>query len=686
MNKITYLGTSYNDQLIRSVDGYIGDALASEKLAVDTIDAVVIDKSLQPMLLIADGFPAVADGNLAVAKKESSGIDTRSKYGDVVRYYRDDSLFGKFYLAEKIKRTGKYEYSMSCVSAIGLLLTDYHYGGLYNGETAAEVIADVIGGIVSYTLDSTLATVPVYGWLKKATRRDNLRDVLFAIGGQIRKDTVGELNIIPMTAGETYEITADEFYVGGSVTGGNPATGIKVTEHSFVKLSNDETVTLYDGEAAGETLVTPKGKTVSGVLVDFVDPMYDLTIENAEILESGANYAVISGSPAAVLNGKKYTHAQRIISRTQTTGGTPNVLTSSECTLVNLLNSELVADRLMAYYGYGKVIEGDIVVTNQRPGDSVTFTDPFGDAANGFITDMELTMSAILKAKTTIVTGYVPTASGNYYSGLSVFTEDGTYTATKDGKIRVVLISGGDGGEAGQAGENGEEGSTSGNGNPGAGGTPGAGGKPGKVFVATLEVKKGQTYSVKIGVGGAGAVFGGTPGKGTATTFGSYSSESGYIPDNGYVALISGETYATPGNEGVPGGPGQPASGTERPSVTFQGQTWYSGTAGSNASYGSISAGGGRGGGAAVGSSGENGTNATAYSSGYSGGDGGNGATPIAAPDATIPGAGGHGGHGGGGGGGGGGASSPPSWSDPGVGGSGGEAGDGAFGIALVYS
>lgn len=702
MNKITYLGTSYDDQLIRSVDGYIGDALASEKLAVDTIDAVVIDKSLEPRLLVADGYLAVANDRLAVAQTDSTGLDVRSRYGETVRYYRDDTLFGKFYLAEKIKRTGKYEYSMSCVSAVGLLLTENHYGGIYNGESAATVIADVVGGTISYTIDPTLAVVPIYGWLKKSTRRDNLRDVLFAIGGQIRKDTVGELNIVPMEAGETYEITADEFYIGGSVTGGNPATGIDVTEHSFMSLPTDAEETLYDGDSADEYITTPKKKRVIGVLVDFSEPMHDLSVENAEILESGANYAVISGSPNAVLKGKKYTHTQRVISRRNNTGGAPNVLVSSGCTIVSLLNAESVADRLLAYYGYGKTVEADIVVTNQRPGDSVVFTDPFGDAAAGFIADMDLTMSAILKARVNIVSGYVPSEAGNYYESLDVITTSGTYTVQKSckGKIRAVLIGAGDGGTAGQAGENGSAGSRTANGASGKGGLPGTAGLGGKIFVVTLSVRVGQTFPVRLGAAGVGAVFGGDPATaGGDTTFGDYSSANGFRSDTGYYGLIDGITYALSGEDGIGGGDGQAQDGTQ-PTVTYKGQTWTAGNRGAYASYENLvgevlaEAGGGAGGGAAVGVDGADGGDGTAYlqtngTTVANGGRGADGATPIAGENGATFGSGGSGGHGGGGGGGAGGAGAAvgdTSWFyDIGSGGNGSNGGNGAPGAVLIY-
>lgn len=697
-NKLVYAGREYTDKNIASeilvnANAFIGDSLSSASLPIDTFSASVFSRNIDANIASADGVLIGEGENIVFAQTEKRGLDTSAKYGEPVQYYHDGVLIGDFRL-ENVVRNSKYGYTLSCVSAIGLLLTENHYGGLYTGETAGTVIADVIGSAVDYTIDASLQSVPIYGWLKKATRRDNLRDVLFAIGGQIRKDTVGKINIVPMESKEPYKISADEFYVGGSVTRGNPATGVLVTEHSFVKLQSDETVVLYEGESAAEKIVTPKGKTVSGVLVDFQEPMHDLIIENATILESGANYAVISGSPAVILKGQKYTHTQRVISRLQSSNKTQNILTSSDCTLVNLMNSELVADRLMAYYGYGKIVEADLVVKNNRPGDSVTFTDPFGDESTGFISEMELTMSGIIKAKTTIVTGFIPAASGNYYSNLTEFTENGTYTAKKDGKIRVVVIGGGDGGECGKNGENGENGSSNASGSPGIGGEPGSGGNPGKIFVVTVPVKRGQTFPVTVGDGGTGAQFGGLPGVGFASTFGNYSSEDGYRSDAGHSALIGGNVYGVKGGSGIKGGDGQPVDVVtpgNQTEVSFQGQTWYSGTAGETVSSSGAGAAGGLGGGAAVGLHGQDGSQGeiTDISSGIlaNGGDGGSGATPIKAPNGVVRGSGGTGGHGGGGGGGGGAAAGgSENWvGNGGAGGSGGAGGDGAKGIVLVY-
>ena len=694
MDELKACGKIYTtaDESLVSTSAFVSDSLVSESLGVDTLTAVVKDYQLQVRLLAVDGMLAAADGGLLAAAENDTGLK-KYDYGEPVTYTRKGDLFGLFYL-ESITRVGPYDYKVQALSAVGLLLTDTYYGGVYAGISVADLVSDIIHGIFSYTIDPGLGAQPVFGWLKKSSRRDALRDVLFAMGGQIRKDSTGAVVIEPQKGLQPYALSADSVYQGGSVAGLSPATAIWLTEHTFVALPNDERITLFDGEAAAEALVTPSGRSVVGVQVDFSEPIHDLKSARVEILESGANYAVLGPSSSAVLTGQKYTHIERRLTRENPTNGSPNVIPSNACTLVNLMNAENVLTRLMAYYGAASEIGADIVLTREKPGDAVTFTDPFGDPAEGYISELDVTMSGIMKARAAIITGYVPTASGNFYSKAVTITESGTFIvpAEAKGKIRVVLIGGGDGGEAGAAGEKGGYASGSKGGAGGKGGSGGAAGSGGKINVFTLNAAPGQAFPVVIGVGGTGGTSSTVATPGAQTTFGAYTSADGYASDSGFSSLIGPEVYGTPGVNGVDGGAGS-GQDEEGPSVYFGVGTWHPGANAGNVSAYGETAQGGFGGGAAVGQNGENGAegsvgknpNGTVY---VDGGQGGKGATPVQGADATIPGAGGSGGHGGGGGGGAGAATegSAGSWpynsGEPGEGSSG---GNGANGIIVVY-
>lgn len=691
MNSLKYNGKVYTDanESLYSATVYVANSLVAESLGVDTITATVYDYQMQTRLLSVDGMLAATDGMLCSSHGIQYGID-HYKYGDQIQFYHNNNLIGKFYV-ESVTRVGKYAYEIIGVSAIGLLLNDNYYGGVYSGTSFSDLVSEIVNGIFRFSIDAEIEQTPMYGWVPYETRRDALRDCLFAIGAKVEKDENGDVVFAAQKEQDPYNVDVTKFYMGGSVDGLNPVSSVTISEHTFFELESDYEKTLFDGEAAADQIKTPLGKIVFGVLVTFSDPVHSITCENASILESGANYAVISQSPNAVLKGKLYTHTTRTLTRNQQTGAAPKTISSTECALVNALNSENVADRLMAYYGSAKEINVDMVLENQKTGDSISFVDPFGDETTGYISEMDILVSSILKATTKIVSGYVPTASGNYYQHVMVVTESKLITIPAEckGKIRAVLIGGGNGGYLGNPGETGT--SSWDNINPAtAGGEPGEAGEGGRVFVVTLAAQPGQQFAVSIGTGGIGATQSTAAQEGGATTFGSYSSADGFPSEDGYIDALNGVAYAVPGGQGVAGGHGQSSSG-EGTNVVWNGVTYVPGERGESDDHGSYDAYGGYGGGPAVGANGENGKNGRFSGTNYfaNGGDGGAGATPVKAPDGTIRGQGGYGGHGGGGGGEGGGThgqssseSSPGASGTPGQGGAG---GDGADGILLIY-
>jgi hypothetical protein len=596
-----------------------------------------------------------------------------------------------------LTRVGKTQYRITCVSPVGLLANSQHYGGIYYGIGFADLVGEIVGGVVPFSVAPELEKQPVYGWLPVATRRDNLHQALFAMGAAAQKDDDGDLYIIPLSDEVRTAIPDNRVYVNGTVDYPDAVTKVSVSEHTYVLNENDEVVTLFEGLASSERITAPSGLVVNGALVLFNEPMHNLVIDGGEIIESSVNYAVLAPSSECKLTGQKYSHTVRQVTRPETAEGgdseKENKITVTEATLVSIANSENVADRLMSYYSSAKKLSVDIVVDAERAGTAVEITDPFGDTTKGIITSMDINMSNTLKAHAEIISDYTPSGTGNYYTNLAVLSKDGTFVVPDEcqGKIRVVQIGGGDGGYCGNEGQKGGAGHSGDNGYGGEGGNPGAGGKGGRILITTIDAAPGDTFRFTIGKGGAGAEFGGTPTEGGSTTFGNLTSENGQRSNAGYTDLMDYIVYGSPGKIGVKGGDGQGSSSYNKTTLTYDGQIWFSGEHGQTLSSEYAYGIGGGGGGPAVGANGSNGLDGTiSYISNYGvisggGGNGGLGATPIAAKNAEIPGCGGHGGHGGGGGGGGGGTESG-SWTGAGgAGGAGGRGGNGADGIILVY-
>lgn len=580
------------------------------------------------------------------------------------------------------------------ISAVGLWVSMMHLGGVYNGTTAGELIADILDG-VTYTIDDDVAAIPMFGWLPVASARDNLQQVLFAIGASITKTSDGTPRFQFLKNLSTVSLPDERVFLGSSIDYRTPATQIEVTEHSYYKSTYGETVSLYDN--ADGTVVADE------TLITFSEPCYDLmwTDGNTQTQTSvadlgwtyGDNYCYVTG--VGILSGTKYTHSERTFSVSTGASGETNIKRIEGATLVSPVNSPNVAARVAAYYGKTDATSCEIVLTDNsiKTGTRVSFTDPYdGETETGIVETMDVTLSGNLKADASILKGYRPSNFGNTYKNCIVLPTDlppdlppayrnrFTFSVPKAStKIKIVLGEGGQGGYGGYSGTNGSSGQDFDDtpyDNAGVGGAAGAGGAAGRVFEVEVDTPPlAEDYWIVQAYFGyyqndseGGAAEGGEGNTGfvswanvkTAMGGGAgtdYASSQGEIRQAGFYEVFRQKTYSLAGIDGVAGGDGANGESQNGENVTFEGQTWTGGKVGakwegSTTNYTRYAM-GGNGGGAAYGSNGGDGGNGDEYylDSGVRYGGGGNGADAGTPPNDAELGCGGRGGNGGGGGG-----------------------------------
>lgn len=509
------------------------------------------------------------------------GVDTirvRIRCGDpsIVHFQRNTPMIYKYrgrqrgiYYVQSIQRVGPDRYDISGTSALGLLEQMEHRGGMYTGETVEEVVRDICGSIPVH-IKSILSPIQLYGWLPyckppQASARDNLAQVLFAIGAYLGTDLDGYLRVEPLWDGVAGAVPPDRIYTGASVEYEASVSMVSVTEHQYLK--GTEVTTLFDGTAA------------SGDVVTFSDPMHDLQAEGFTILDSGPNWARLSAG-TGTLTGVGYVHVTRQITEIVSSDAAENVKSVSDCTLVSLVNSRAVATRMADYYRCNKTLSIPIAVQHERPGQVVSIYDPFDrNMVEACIASMDVNMSHILRGETKALAGFVPPQpeAAEYYDYREVLTGTGRWQRPEDVTLVTgILISGAQGGKAGKKGSSGAARSYSftstslgisyrvnGYG-PGPGGAGGEGGEPGsggKIFRFELNVSDMDAIDYACGVGGHGAVYrgdGSEPegGLGGSTTFGPMSSDQGSTDDAGYQDIVTGEVYGARGEPGIPGGNG----------------------------------------------------------------------------------------------------------------------------------
>lgn len=486
--------------------------------------------------------------------------------------YRGGEIKARF-VSSGVSRIGPVTYQLTGRSPMGALTGMVHTGGIYTGQTVEDVVKEICGNISSL-IKSVYAGVKLYGWLpyadgKERSARDNLAQVLFAIGAYLRTDLNGVLRIEPLWDGTASLIDVDRSYTGGTVKYDSPISAVTVTEHQYV--AGTEVKELFSGTAQ------------NGDIITFSEPMHSLSATGFTILESGANYAKISAGTGA-LTGKEYIHNTRLITQPVTAGAVENIKSVTDATLVSLVNSYAVAKRLADYYRCRETITNDIVSGHEKPGHVVSVYHPYDKKmVSACIQSLDTTMSATLKSSMEALVGFTPAQpeSAEYFDERVVLTGSGEWQVPENvTAITAVLIGGAQGGHCGHGGNPAEAktesytGTILGSllqhntdkwalgGKGGLGGDPGSGGK---IFQATFDVKPAQKFSFVCGVGGLGAAFDAnnwantpnTPGaEGTKTTFGSLDSDSGSVSEIGYTDPVTGEVFAAKGEQGIAGGDG----------------------------------------------------------------------------------------------------------------------------------
>lgn len=494
---------------------------------------------------------------------------------DPVTYYYRQKQIGIFYL-QSVQQITENKYELYATSAIGLLMKRIHRGGIYTGQTVKEILPDIFGPI-PYSVKSNLLDIKLYGWLPyvkppDSSARDNLVQILFAIGASVKTDLNGTLRIEPLWDGVSSFEGTDRMGQGASVTRDAKVTSVSVTEHQYTV--GTESVDLFEGTVQ------------EGDIITFDEPMHSLEATGFSILSSGANYATLSAG-SGKLTGKNYIHNTRIIEKKIRESQTENIESVEDKTLVSLVNSNAAAERLANYHKCFEFIDAKIVYKDEIPGDVINVYHPYDkEIVTACLESADINLSNTLKADETLLVGFVPPKFEQVvtYDEHEVLTGSGTWTVP-EGVTQVVVVLIGGGG----AGGNGDDGTgdfyggfgTSKNetksvsiypsdsagqtkttnctltatGNTTEKGTGGAGGKagePGKVYQKTIDVSAGDKISYICGSGGQANGAGGED-----TVFGEESSASGSAESAGYTDIVTGITYAksgTPGSAGADGG------------------------------------------------------------------------------------------------------------------------------------
>jgi hypothetical protein len=208
----------------------------------------------------------------------------------------NDVLIGQYFI-ENAKQTNKQQWTIKAQDYIATLESTEFEGGIYYDELAFNVLTAIFNTSgVPFTVADGLKGKTITGYIPYSTCRRALQQVLFAIGAYANTAYSESVDIVESDLTITESIGLDRVMMGQTISVDADITEIELVGHTYTR--GDAEVTLHQASEAEENLK-----------IIFNEPVYDLTIEGGEIIESGTNYAIITCQEGDVLRGKKYEHS-----------------------------------------------------------------------------------------------------------------------------------------------------------------------------------------------------------------------------------------------------------------------------------------------------------------------------------------------------------------------------------------
>lgn len=306
--------------------------------------------------------------------------------------FNGEKLLGSYYIDTATRKSQK-SYDIKCYDLIGILEQTTFYGGIYNGVTAGSLLQKIFGEVnVEYTVDEVTANKLIYGYMPILTRREALCWICMATGAVC--DTTHSETVDIYRIDETVKrvIGPESQYSGANIENTAIVTGLKLTSYVYTPVT--DTVNVFGDVLNGSTLV------------EFIEPLHDLSISGGTITESGTNYARITGTGSKVtLTGQVYNVSTKIIEKNNPLIGAldiQNIIEVSECTIISTNNEEEVAQRILDYYLKTKKVNAKIVLGDNDLGDTVTVATDFEGDITGVIEKIEISANNKLAGKVVV--------------------------------------------------------------------------------------------------------------------------------------------------------------------------------------------------------------------------------------------------------------------------------------------
>lgn len=331
-------------------------------------------------------------------------------------YINGEKIFlGRYFLSSQ--ETSKNIVKISAVDYIGLMDdTDFKDGRVYNGEPAGNVIDDIFAGTgIPYEVAEDVAEIPLYGWLKIQTRRNAMKEVLFACNAIA--ETAQRDNVLIRANNQriTQTVGRDRKF----------STSVKKDEYiSEINIKISEYTAGTEEKEIVKAATYPAGRNE----VKFNSPISDLRISAGEIIDQKTNYVVFSlpEESEVTIYGKQY-EKQDITATANIAhldaGENPKAKSYTN-TLLNFKRAREIAQKILDYYQTDMILNIKYLANGERVADWVAVENTLV-GRGGYAAQLE-------SMNTDLTGGYITTAklrgsykySPNYYRAGEIYADE----------------------------------------------------------------------------------------------------------------------------------------------------------------------------------------------------------------------------------------------------------------------
>lgn len=259
----------------------------------------------------------------------SNGVEYSFKKRQPIMVYFNEELKSTTFV-NTAKRTSQNLWRITSEDYISVLENVIFVGGIYKEKNAVELMQEIFEvAHAPFSISSDFESATVTGYIPYTSCREALMQVAFAIGAVVDTSNSSVIEVYALSKEIKQKVPLNRIMQGQNFRDKDPVTSVELTSHQY-EISDEET-TVYDATESG---------VGENIFIKLSSPLHSFTIENGEILKSGANFVIINALENCILKGKQYTHKTFVKSKKN-----PEILDYEIENIVEIDNATLVSSQ-----------------------------------------------------------------------------------------------------------------------------------------------------------------------------------------------------------------------------------------------------------------------------------------------------------------------------------------------------